>query len=189
MVSDAALVRYDGLEPMVAEECLVGSGLVEPLAFGNPAALLELKKGRGVPGGAIGQVEYGIGVEVDADQGQQLPRRPFSGPHDLIVPVGVFPADALQGIILGQRGEEASLQPFTLLAEQLAGPVEVDLLDDLPDWPPADQPEGDEADRKNPSPNDPPHCFGPGSPWNPSVSAQIDSKERQGTSASSAPFS
>ena len=70
------------------------------LALDVPPALAELEEGRGVPS-AREQVER-AGLEVDADQGQQVPRLPVARPEDLVVPLGRLPPLALGGIELGR---------------------------------------------------------------------------------------
>ena len=82
-------------------------------------------------GVGVGQVVEGVGLEVDTDQGEQAAGLAVAGPEDLVVPVGVFPAEPLGGIDLAERPEEPGLQPFALLAEQLAGVVDVHLLGEL----------------------------------------------------------
>ena len=92
---DAAGVGMDDgdrLEAAIPADGLVGADLVEPLALGVPVPLAELEDRRGVTPG-LEQVEE-VGVEVDADQSQETPGLPIAGPEDLVVPVGVFPAQA-----------------------------------------------------------------------------------------------
>ena len=83
--------------------------------------------------GGVGESSNGSAVEMDADQGEEPAGLPVAGPEDLVVPVGVLPAEPLGGVDPAEGGEEAGLQPLALLAEQLAGVVDVQLLGELPE--------------------------------------------------------
>ena len=80
-------------------------------------------------------------LEVDADQGEQVPGLPVARPEDLVVPLGRLPPLALRRVGVAQGRDEPRLQPFALLVEQLARVVHVHVLDDLPEGTPEDQPQ------------------------------------------------
>ena len=89
------------------------------LPFGLPAALAELEKGGGVSGVELAEVVERRGVEMDADQGEQRAALAVPGPEHLVVPVGVFPADAFNWVEPGEGGDEPGFQPLALHAEKL----------------------------------------------------------------------
>ena len=89
---------------------------------------------------------------MDADQGEEVAGLAVAGPEDLVVPVGVFPARGPRRVEPGQGRDEPGLQPLALLVEQLAGLVDVQLLDELPERAAEDQPGRDQADRQDAGP-------------------------------------
>src|SRR3954471_11836731 len=104
-------MEHDRLEPLVAADGLVGADLVEPLALGEPAPLAELEQRGRVPAGRVAQLVVRGGIEVDADQREQPPGLAVAGPEDLVVPVGLLPAESLDGVELAEGGEELRLEP------------------------------------------------------------------------------
>jgi hypothetical protein len=62
---------------------------------------------------------------MDADQGQQATRLPVAGPEDLVVPVGLVPAEPFLGVGRRERLQEPRLQPLALLVEEVSGMVDV----------------------------------------------------------------
>src|SRR5438045_739869 len=88
-------MEHDGLEPLVAADGLVRADLVEALPLGEPAPLAELEQGGRVPAARVGQVLERVGIEMDADQREQAAGLAVAGPEDLVVPVGVLPAEPL----------------------------------------------------------------------------------------------
>ena len=116
----------------------------------RPAALAELEERGGVTRSRRSSSK-GSGVEVDADQGQEPPGLAVAGPEDLVVPVGVLPAEPLDRVDLRQRREEAGLEPLALLAERARGPGRLAVPRQT--WrsgPAEDQPRGDQADGRTP---------------------------------------
>src|SRR5439155_4929504 len=93
-------VEHHGLEPLVAADGLVGPDLVEPLALGEPASLAELEQRGRVPAAGVAQVLEGVGIEMDADQGEQAAGLAVAGPEDLVVPVRLLPAEPLDRVDL-----------------------------------------------------------------------------------------
>ena len=69
------------------------------LALDAPVALAKLEERRGVP--SARELVERAGIEVDADQGEQVTGLPVARPEDLVVPLGRLPALAFGGIELG----------------------------------------------------------------------------------------
>ena len=105
----------DRFEPLVAADGLVGTRLIEALAVDAPVALAKLEDRRGVllPGNS----SNGPGIEMDADQGQQVARLPVACPENFVVPVGRLPPLAFGGIEPGRGRDEAGFQPLALLVK------------------------------------------------------------------------
>src|SRR4051812_5258598 len=85
--ADAAGMRWrdrDRLVTLVAADGLVGANLVEAFPLDVPAALPELEEGRRVPR-ELEQLES-WGLELDADQGQEMAGLTVAGPDHLIMP-------------------------------------------------------------------------------------------------------
>ena len=120
----------DGLEPLVAAHGLVGrisssrfpSACQRPLRNSNRAVAWR------VLGSDRGKSSKEARIEVDADQGQEPAGLAVAGPEDLVVPVGVLPAEALGGTGLAQGVEEVGFEPLAPLAEQVPGMLGMHIL-------------------------------------------------------------
>ena len=100
------------LEPVASEDGLVGAELVEAFALGVPAPFAELEEGGGIPGVELTQLVERRRVEMDTDQGEQRAALAIPSPEHLVVPVGVFPADAFDRVDLAERADKPGFQPF-----------------------------------------------------------------------------
>ncbi len=127
------------------------------MAVHFPLAVLEY--GRGEP--ARGERIKRVGVEVDADEGEKVPRLPVTGPEDLVVPARFFPAGTLYGIDAIERGHEPRLQPFALGVEQVASLVDVQVFKEHAQGPLQHEECRDQADGQDTSPDQPTHVQAP----------------------------
>lgn len=150
-------MRHHRLKPVETQDRFVGADLVEPFPLGKPTSLAELKQGRRVSRARQCQVVVRRGVEVNADQGKEDATLTVSGPKDLIMPMGVFPADPFERIDLGQAGEEPGLKPLSLLSEKVAGVIDVHFFGEMPDGTTQDEPARDQAGGKHSPPDHYPH--------------------------------
>ena len=141
------LRHHDLFEALVAADRLVGTHFVQALALGTPLALAELEERRRVP--SPRELVKGAGVEVNADQGQQVARLPVARPENLVVPLGPLPPLALGWINLAKGRDEAGFQPFSLLVKRCASVIDMDILDDLAERPPQDHPAHEHAQRQD----------------------------------------
>ena len=108
----------DGFEAMDSEEGFVGVDFVEQHAVGFPLLAAVLEDDGGVAGiGGVGQEVEGFGFEVDADEGEEAAVFAVAGPDDFVVPVGVVPSQAFDGVFLFEEAEEAGFEPLALEAE------------------------------------------------------------------------
>lgn len=138
----------DRLESVVAEHGLVGLDLVEAFALGAPTAFAELEERGGMAWAGLAEQVEVRAVEMDADQGEENASLAVTRPEDLVVPVRILPADALEGIDAGQPGEEAGLVPFALLAKQRPCVIDAPFLGKKPDGAADDGPDDDETGRR-----------------------------------------
>lgn len=147
---------------MVGEDGLVGADFVEPFALGDPAAPAIFEEGGGVS--RVGVAEFGVGevVEMDADQGEESVGLAVACPEDFVVPVGVVPAEAFEGFVLGEGGEEMGFEPLALLAEEVAGLVDLEFFGELSNGAMEDVPAQDEGGGEECSPEDECHGEAPG---------------------------
>ena len=104
----------------------------------------------------------GTALEVDADQGEEVAGLPVACPEDLVVPVGLFPPRALDGIDPPEHGDEPGLQPLAVVVERLAGLVDVKVLEEEPEGPLQQEDRRDQADGQDASPDQPTHVRTPG---------------------------
>jgi hypothetical protein len=141
------LRHHDLFESLVAADGLVGTHFVQALSLGPPLALAKLEKRSRVP--SAREVVKWAGVEVHADQGQQVARLPVSRPKYLVVPLGPLPPLALGRISLAERRDEAGFQPLSLLVKERASVVDVDILNDLAKRPSQDHPAHEHTQRQD----------------------------------------
>lgn len=139
--------KDDRLEPLIAADRLVGSDFVEPssLSLPGPFAEFEDRGGEATGGDLVERVE----VEVDSDQGEEATGLAVSRPVDLVVPVGLVPSQSFGGVEPGERRDEAGLEQLAMEPELLTRGVEVQFLDEQADRTPEDQPDDEQAYRKD----------------------------------------
>jgi len=102
---------------------------------------------------SVGRVVERVGLELDPDEGQQAVGLPIPGPADLVAPSGVVPPQGFRRVGGGQGLEESGLEPLATLAEEEAGPVEPDAVDESPEGPAGEVPGGRGAQRERRPPD------------------------------------
>lgn len=80
----------------MAPDGFVRTHLVDPLAVGAPAPPAKLEDRCRMPWAGT-QIE-GLGLEFDADQGQQVMGLTVTSPQDLVLPLSFFPPFPFEGL-------------------------------------------------------------------------------------------
>lgn len=139
--------KDDRLKPLIAADRLVGADFVETpsLSLPGPFAEFEDRGGEAAGGDLVERVE----VEVDSDQCEEATGLAVARPVNLVVPVGLIPSQSFGGVEPAQRRDEAGLKQLAMEPELLAGGVDVHLLDEQANRTPEDQPDDEQAYRKN----------------------------------------
>jgi hypothetical protein len=157
-MSRPALGKHDGQETLMPQQSFVRPHLVQPLAFRDPPTIPEFEESRCVSRGKVRLIGEGIRREAYADQHQQATRLSISRPDELIIPLGILPAEAFDRIDTAQRREEPSLEPFALGPKLQSGSLFSHLPYDEAKDPSASEDEHDRRDWEYPCPEEPSHA-------------------------------
>lgn len=143
----SAGVDDHGFEALVAKNRLIRTSLVDPFSFREPSPFAEFKEGRGVARTRVREIFECIGIEMDADQGEETSGLAIPSPEHFVMPVGIFPTVALVGIELGECAQKTRFEPFALEPKEFTCVIDMHFFGELPSGSSNDEPGGDETGR------------------------------------------
>lgn len=157
-LKNSPLVHNNRLEPLPAENGLVGPDFIETLAFGVPAILAVLEEGGGVTGLRVSEDVVRLALEMHADECQENSRLAVPRPEHFVMPTGVFPANPFERIDLGECPQKMGLKALPLHPEMFPGLIDVHLFRILTEGTTKRQPADDDAGGHNDAPDDDYHA-------------------------------